>query len=155
MATEIERKFLVSNDFWKHHIIHSQKIIQAYISHRPEGIVRLRICNEKAYLTLKGKNNGLIRHEWEYEIPVKNAYEMLESKIYEGDYLEKTRYKVLYDNLTWEIDEFHGRYKGLVLAEIELADADEQISLPPFVGKEVSHDPRYFNSNLNQNSLIH
>lgn len=153
MALEIERKFLVSNDSWKASVIGSSKFIQAYLSHRPEGIVRLRITDGKAFLTIKGKTRGVKRHEWEYEIPLKDAYEMLENEIYEGSYLEKTRYFVEYMGEKWEVDEFHGKHEGLVLAEIELPEIDSKFTIPPFVGKEVSNDPRYFNSNLNLNGL--
>ena len=150
MAQEIERKFLLANDSWKEHVVSSTRMIQAYLSHRPEGIVRLRLCGEKAYLTIKGMTIGIKRNEWEYEIPVTDAYEMLDDKVYEGSYLEKTRYIVEYMGHKWEIDEFHGRLQGLVTAEIELDCADKDIPLPPFIGKEVSHDPRYFNSSLNR-----
>ena len=148
MAKEVERKFLVANDSWKDLVSESIDILQAYISHRVEGTVRLRLANNKAYLTLKGRTNGIERHEWEYEIPFKDGSEMIENKIYEGDYISKTRNFVRYENLNWEVDVFHGSLEGLILAEIELPDSDTPIELPPFIGEEVSGDPRYFNSNL-------
>lgn len=150
MAKEIERKFLVANDGWKAYVTGRKHFLQAYLSHRPEGIVRLRICDNVAYLTVKGKTIGIERCEWEYTIPLKDAYEMLKHRVYEGKYLEKTRYIVEYRGETWEIDEFHGRHEGLVLAEIELPSTEYVLDIPPFIGKEVSHDPRYFNSNLNK-----
>lgn len=147
---EIERKFLVTNDSWRPYVTRTTHFIQAYLSHRPEGIVRLRICNDNAFLTIKGKTTGIERHEWEYPIPLNDALEMMNNKVYEGKFIEKTRYIVETNGLKWEIDEFHGRHEGLILAEIELPDSNVQIELPNFVGKEVSNDPRYFNSNLNK-----
>lgn len=149
MAKEIERKFLLINDSWKQYVVKSTRIIQAYLSHRHEGIVRLRIYGDKAFLTIKGKTIGIERHEWEYEIPVKDAMEMLDLKVYENSFIEKTRHIVKYDNEIWEIDEFHGRHQGLILAEIETPYTGYVVKIPPFIGKEVSDDPQYFNSNLN------
>ena len=154
MAKEIERKFLVKNDEWRKFVVSSENFLQAYISHRVNGIVRLRITDTKAFITIKGRTKGIERHEWEYEIPVSDAREMLENRIYQGKYIEKTRYIVNCDGYCWEVDVFHGRHEGLILAEIEIPEADHNLALPSFIGKEVSHDPRYFNSNLNKNSSI-
>lgn len=153
MAIEIERKFLVKDDSWKQYVVKSTRFIQAYLSHRPEGTVRLRILEDKAFLTVKGKTAGIKRPEWEYEIPIEDAIRMFDSKVYEGEYLEKTRNIVVYKGAVWEVDVFHGRHDGLVLAEIELEDTEIYPELPPFVGREVSDDPRYFNSNLNLTGL--
>ena len=150
MAKEIERKFLIADDSWKKYVIKSEKYIQAYISHRPDGIVRLRMSNDKAYLTVKGRTTGIERHEWEYELPFSDAMEMLHAGVCEGGYIEKTRHIIDYRGHTWEVDEFHGRHEGLLLAEIELSSPKTEIDLPPFIGREVSHDPHYFNSNLNK-----
>lgn len=154
MGKEIERKFLVANDCWKNHIERKYNFLQAYISHRREGIVRLRICDNKAYLTIKGITIGIERHEWEYEIPITDALEMLHNNICEGDYLEKTRYIVKYEGYTWEIDEFHGKLEGLVLAEIELNCSQDCPPLPLFIGEEVSGNPKYFNSVLNKSQTF-
>lgn len=126
-------------------------LVQAYISHRHDGIVRVRIHNDmEARLTVKGRTTGIERHEWEYEIPVADAKEMIARGVTEGGCIDKTRHIVKYNGATWEIDEFHGRHEGLVVAEIELPEADYPLDIPPFIGREVSHDPRYFNSTLNQ-----
>lgn len=154
MAFEIERKFLLANDSWKSYVVSSSHLVQAYISHRHEGVVRLRIVDDAvARLTIKGKTDGIQRHEWEYDIPVQDAHNMIAQGVIEGDYIEKTRHTVEYDGFMWEIDIFHGRHEGLMLAEIELPSADAPIALPPFIGREVSHDPRYFNSALNRSSV--
>lgn len=150
MAKEVERKFLVANDSWKQFVVSSDNFLQAYLTHRINGTVRLRVCNQSAFITIKGRTHVIERHEWEYEIPLNDALEMIHNKIYQGQYIEKTRYYVDFEGYRWEIDQFHGRHEGLVLAEIELPHADADIPLPPFIGKEVSHDPRYFNSNLNR-----
>lgn len=143
MAKEIERKFLVSDTSIIDKCDRSVYIRQAYLSDRPESTVRVRIFGEQAFITIKSKNIGISRHEWEYEIPLKDAREILE-KCHTTGTIEKTRYICG----RWEIDIFHGRLEGLALAEIEMHDADEQIELPAFIGKEVSGDNRYFNSCL-------
>lgn len=148
MAAEIERKFLVANDSWRDMARASMNITQAYISHRPDGIVRLRLTDSKAWLTVKGRTRGISRNEWEYEIPIEDAREMIDHHIYEGSYLSKTRYLVDYKGRTWEIDEFHKGLKGLVLAEVELPSVETEVELPPFIGEEVSGNPEYYNSNL-------
>lgn len=154
MSKEIERKFLVNNDSWKNYVVGMEHLIQAYITHRINGTVRLRICDTKAFITIKGRTKGIERHEWEYEIPIEDAREMLANRIYQGKYIEKTRYYLNFNGYRWEIDVFHGRHEGLVMAEIELPDSYHVLQLPSFIGKEVSHDPRYFNSNLNRGSSI-
>lgn len=147
MAKEIERKFLVINDSF---VTMAEKVIhieQGYISHRPEGTVRVRIKAEKGYITVKSKNVGASRDEWEYEIPVLDAKDMLET-VCEGNIIIKDRYIVFYDNRTWEIDVFHGNNEGLTVAEVELKNAEEIITLPPFAGEEVTGNAKYYNSNL-------
>lgn len=150
MGKEIEHKYLVKDESWRQYVVSSDKFIQAYISHRKDGIVRLRISEHKAYITIKGRTVDCERGEWEYEIPVTDAQEMMAHKVYEGGYLEKRRYYVIYEGFKWEIDVFEGRHKGLILAEIELPDKQTEFIIPPFIGEEVSQDPQYFNSNLNK-----
>ncbi len=147
MAKEIERKFLVCNDSYRDMATIRIPILQGYISRRPEGTVRVRIFGDKAYITVKGKNRGCIRSEWEYEIPIADAQAML-AEVTEGSILEKERLVVPYQGHQWEIDVFHGRFEGLVTAEIELPDEYETFETPSFIGEEVTGDPRYFNSNL-------
>ena len=147
MAKEIERKFLVINDSFvkmSEKVIHIEK---GYISHRPEGTVRVRIKADKGYITIKSKNEGASRDEWEYEIPVHDAKQMLDT-VCEGNIIIKDRHIVSYGNHTWEIDVFHGKNEGLTVAEVELKNADENITLPPFIGEEVTGNAKYYNSNL-------
>jgi len=146
MAKEIERKFLVKNDSYKES---AQKnlIKQGYISTDIDKIVRVRISGEKAYLTIKGKNIGITRSEFEYEIQIDDAENMLEN-ICQKPIVEKIRYKLEYEGHTWEIDEFFGDNEGLKLAEIELKSEDEAFKKPEWLGIEVSDDVRYYNANL-------
>lgn len=147
MAKEIERKFLVNDDSYKAMSTSSRHIVQAYLSTSPDATVRLRIIDNKAYLTVKSRNVGCCRGEWEYEIPVADARDMIECCKLQ-DIIEKTRHYINFDNHLWEIDEFADRFKGLIVAEIELYTPDESFTLPPFIGKEVTGDPRYYNSSL-------
>lgn len=143
MAKEIERKFLVKNDNWQNMADNGEEIVQGYISTWPNPTVRIRTRGEHAYLTIKGSNHGIERDEWEYEIPKDEAEEMLKL-CNQNTLIEKIRYRVG----RWEIDAFKGRLSGLVLAEIELTSADEKVTLPDFIGPEVTDDSRYYNSSL-------
>ncbi len=147
MALEIERKFLVKDKSYREKAVRSSIIRQAYISDKVSGTVRIRVRDAKAYLTIKGKNNGAIRSEWEYEIPVKDAEEMA-SELTGGWSIDKVRHIVDVNGMDWEVDEFHGKHEGLTLAEIELASPDAPCPIPDFVGEEVTGDPRYYNSVL-------
>ncbi len=146
MATEIERKFLVKGDEWRK-LGKGTVYRQGYLSTVKERVVRVRTIDDKGYLTIKGITTGATRLEFEYEIPVKDANQMLD-ELCERPLIEKTRYVVEYGGLTWEIDEFAGENQGLILAEVELSSEDQQIELPDWIGEEVTGDPRYFNSNL-------
>ncbi|MCM1319012.1 MAG: CYTH domain-containing protein [Muribaculaceae bacterium] len=146
MALEIERKFLVINDEYKSMARAKYNIRQGYLTRRPEGIVRIRVKDDHAYLTVKGKNSGETRLEFEYEIPYADGEQML--ALCEGPNLHKTRYIVDYKGFTWEVDQFHGDKVGLVIAEVELHDISEKPAHPGFIGTEVTGDPRYYNSNL-------
>ena len=144
MPVEIERKFLVRGDGWK--TGHGVRFIQGYLNHDRERTVRVRIAGNRAFLTIKGISTGATRQEFEYEIPVVDAEQLLQ--ICEGPLIEKTRHTVDYAGMTWEVDEFHGANDGLVVAEIELADAAQTFARPVWIGTEVTSDARYFNSNL-------
>jgi CYTH domain-containing protein len=148
MATEIERKFLLKNDHWRAGVTGTE-ICQGY-AQLPNGIFRVRIYGQQAFLTVKGKLNGLSRTEFEYEIPVADARAMLET-VCEKPYIQKTRFLVKFDDKKWEIDEFYAENDGLIVAEIELESEDKQFELPEWAGKEVSEDLRYYNSNLIKN----
>ncbi len=146
MATEIERKYLVKGDSWRSLAVGST-YRQGYIATRGSATVRVRIAGDKGYLTIKGPSVGYSRSEFEYLIPLEDAQDMLQT-LCERPLIEKTRYKVDWGGLVWEIDEFDGSNKGLIIAEVELSDENQLIELPTWVGEEVSDDPRYFNSNL-------
>jgi adenylate cyclase len=146
MGLEIERKFLVTGTAWKA-LADGVLTRQGYLSTAAERTVRVRIAGAHGYLTVKGRTRGLSRAEFEYAISVEDAAAMLDS-LCEKPLIEKTRYQVPFGAHTWEVDEFHGANAGLVVAEVELANADEEPALPPWVGLEVSRDARYFNANL-------
>lgn len=147
MAKEIERKFLVINDLYQDMAIESHHLIQGYVSLRKEGTVRVRVKDNIGFLTVKGVNRGSERDEWEYPIPESDAIEMLQ-RVTEGAVIDKQRFIVPFEGHTWEVDRFAGSYAGLVIAEVELASSDEEVILPPFVGEEVTGNPRYYNSSL-------
>ncbi|MDZ8028352.1 MAG: CYTH domain-containing protein [Nostoc sp. SerVER01] len=146
MAKEIERKYLTIGDSWRG-LGQGSVYRQGYIPTQDKATVRVRIVGEKAYLTIKGPTVQYSRLEFEYPIPVQDAQEMLET-LCQRPFIEKIRYKIESGGLIWEIDEFDGVNKGLILAEVELSDENQQLELPDWIGEEVSHDSRYFNSNL-------
>ena len=146
MGLEIERKFLVTGTAWKA-LASGVLTRQGYLSSAVERTVRVRIAGDQGFLTVKGTSRGLTRAEFEYAIPVEDAAAMLDG-LCEKPLIEKTRYRVPFGAHTWDVDEFHGANAGLVVAEVELASADEEPALPPWVGREVSADARYFNANL-------
>ena len=148
MGMEIERKFLVSGDAYKKEAHEAVRITQGYLSSVPERSVRIRVRGDKGYITIKGAGNasGLSRFEWEKEIPVDEAKELL--LLCEPGVIDKTRHLVKAGDLTIEVDEFHGDNDGLVMAEIELGSEDEEYEKPDFLGKEVTGDRRYYNSHL-------
>jgi len=146
MAQEIERKYLLKDDSWRD-LAPGTVYCQGYIATQDKVTVRVRIAGQKGYLTIKGPSVDCSRLEFEYPIPVEDAQEMLNT-LCQKPLIEKIRYKVEWDGLIWEIDEFYGLNEGLILAEVELNDANQQISLPPWIGEEVSHHRKYFNSYL-------
>lgn len=144
---EIERKFLVDRNKWKPSG-KGEKIIQGYLSTDKERVVRIRIKRDKAWLTIKGKTQGIVRSEFEYEVPVQEAYEIMKMSL--DNPIEKTRYKERIGELIWEIDVFEGINQGLCLAEVELDDENQPIEIPGWITEEVSNDIRYFNAWLSQ-----
>lgn len=147
MAKEIERKYLVTDTSYREVATEKRHIIQAYLNRDPNATVRVRIAGDMAFLTIKGKNSGAVRDEWEYTIPISDARNMIE-RCATGRIIEKTRYIVPFGGYLWEVDEFGGELEGLTVAEIELPSADTEFSLPSFIGDEVTGDPRYYNSSL-------
>ncbi len=148
MPKEIERKFLVVSDEYKSSPRKYYK--QGYLSVEPDKTVRVRVVGDKGFLTVKGRNNGISRAEYEYEIPAADANDMLDNLVKTG-VIEKWRYVCVVDGKKWEVDEFLGDNAGLVVAEIELQSEDEPFSKPAWAGDEVSGDARYYNSSLSQN----
>jgi adenylate cyclase len=147
MPAEIERKFLVRGTDWR--TASPQRISQGYLNRHKHRTVRVRLAAPKAWLTVKGVSTGATRAEFEYEIPAEDAEDLL--KICDGPLVEKLRHKIEYEGLTWEVDEFLGENAGLIVAEVELTHEDQEFRRPPWVGREVTTDSRYFNSNLASN----
>lgn len=147
MAQEIERKFLVTGDF-KSEAFSQSRIVQGYISSARGRTVRVRIRDEKGYLTIKGASNesGTSRYEWEKEISLEEAEELM--KLCEPGIIDKTRYLVRSGQHVFEVDEFYGENDGLIVAEIELGSEEESFAKPAFIGDEVTGDVRYYNSQL-------
>ncbi len=147
---EIERKYLVTSDSYKQMAVARYHICQGYISREKTGTVRIRITDDKAYLTIKGKPAAghFARYEWEKEIDVQEAKELMQ--LCQGTIIDKTRWIVAAkeEGLKWEVDEFHGKHEGLTLAEIELTCEDQEVEKPNFVGEDVTSDPRYYNANM-------
>ncbi|MFY9089299.1 CYTH domain-containing protein [Arcobacter aquimarinus] len=149
MALEIERKYLVNLEKLGT-LENGNRIKQGYLSTNKDAVVRVRVKNDKAYLTIKGSNIGATRLEFEYKIPVVEANEMLD-KLCQKPVIDKTRYLIDYENHTFELDIFYGDNDGLVVAEVELLDENETIKLPSWIKEEVTSDERYYNSNLMKN----
>ena len=151
MALEIERKFLVLDDSYKEQAYANCHIRQGYICSERGRTVRIRIRDEHAYITIKGPslNGGLIRYEFEQEIPLDDARVLM--TLCEPGTIDKTRWLVRSGHHTFEVDEFHGDNAGLVVAEVELSSDSESFVTPPFIGQEVTGDRRYYNSQLRRN----
>ena len=144
---EIEHKFLVSGPY-KHLATDISHIVQGYLSDDPERTVRIRIRDDEAFITIKGpsSSDGLSRLEWEQAIPLDQARQLLTLCL--PGTIDKHRHIVPYEGHRWEVDEFHGHLEGLTLAELEVPSADTEFVAPPFLGPEVTGDPRYYNSQL-------
>jgi len=148
---EIERKFLVTSDSYKKEAFSQKRIIQGYLNSDPERTVRVRIKEDKAFMTVKGISNatGMSRFEWEKEIPVDEAEKLL--LLCEKGVIDKNRFEVKSGAHTYEVDEFYGENEGLVMAEIELQSETEYFEKPNWLGKEVTNDKRYYNSYISKN----
>lgn len=147
MGKEIERKFLVCDKSFMRMAESSTEIRQAYLSTSPDATVRVRIAGAKAFITVKSRNRGASRDEWEYDVPVSDAEEMI-AACCGHSLVSKRRYVVPYGAHRWEIDVFDGRLAGLTVAEVELREENEPVAIPPFIGREVTGDTRYYNSSL-------
>jgi adenylate cyclase len=147
MATEIERKFLVKNDAWRDQVESAERIAQGYLAADAAVTVRVRLRGDRAYLTVKGRTQGISRSEFEYPIPVADAEDMLRG-LAPLPPVEKVRHLIRSGAHLWELDVFEGANAGLAMAEIELAAEDEPFVLPDWAGEEVTADPRYYNAYL-------
>jgi adenylate cyclase len=145
MGKEIERKFLI--DAGQLELKNGQRIIQGYLPTSNLTVVRVRLLEDKALLTVKGKNSGAVRSEFEYEIPTEDAKEML-SELCDVSKIDKTRYVLKHGGKLWEVDIFHGQNEGLIVAEVELESEHDEIEMPDWVVAEVTGDPKYYNSSL-------
>lgn len=150
MAFEIEHKYLVVNDQFRDMATGKVDIRQGYLNRNPDRTVRVRTMftqgGTKGFLTVKSRNHGAKRLEFEYEIPGKDAEEIL--RLSEPGIVEKTRWIVPFGGLVWEVDEFHGSQKGVIVAEVEIPDDGILYEKPPFIGQDITGDPAYYNSNL-------
>lgn len=157
MALEIERKFLVVGQAWRQPVERQQRFSQGYLNRDKARTVRVRLSGtstgDQAWLTIKGESISATRAEFEYEIPVADARQLL--GLCEGPVIEKIRHLCTHQGMVWEIDEFLGENAGLVVAEIELASEDQVFARPTWLGKEVTDDGRYFNSALSQWPFSH
>jgi CYTH domain-containing protein len=149
MGKEIEKKFLILNNDWRH-LGTGEPYCQGYLNSEKERTVRVRIINDHGILTIKGPNVGGTRLEYEYDIPFDEAREILH-ELCRKPLIEKTRYKIPYKGFTWEVDEFKGENAGLIFAEIELQHEGQEFAKPPWIGEEVTDDSRYYNANLVKN----
>ncbi len=152
MGIEIERKFLVKNDSFKANSESKKLYKQGYIEGSLNATVRVRIIEDKGYLTIKSKSVNFSRNEYEYEIPLTDAEEMLTNLC--GNKVEKYRYIVWHDGNRWEVDEMLGENSGLLIAELELQSEDETFAFPDWLGEEVTHDYRYRNSYLAEKPFL-
>ena len=150
MATEIERKFLVTSDAWRDEVTETLTLRQGYLMTDQRCSIRARVSSSSAWLTIKGKKAGPTAPEFEYPIPVKDAEAILDL-LAKRPLIEKKRHLVPRDGFVWEVDEFFGQNEGLIIAEIELASEDQTFPLPPWIGREVTGEGRYCNANLVSN----
>ncbi|MFT3748482.1 MAG: CYTH domain-containing protein [Agriterribacter sp.] len=147
MPIEIERKFLVNHNKWNALPKPQGKLYrQGYLLNDIHKTIRIRLSNENAFITIKGKTTGATRSEFEYNIPLTDAKQLLDN--FSNNEISKTRYNISYKNKLWEVDVFHGENEGLIVAEIELQSEDEPFDIPDWITEEVTHDPKYYNANL-------
>ena len=146
MGIEIERKYLVKGTDWKKGT-KAQLYQQGYLSSHADRTVRVRRADDQGYITIKGKSEGARRVEYEYAIPLQDALELLHH-LCEQPIIEKARYRIEYEGLVWEVDEFQGENTGLIVAEVELSDEHQKVILPPWVDREITLELKYYNSQL-------
>lgn len=147
MAIEIERKFLLKDESWRPAADAGTKMRQGYLSNSDKSSIRVRISDDTAHLNIKSAEPGCVRREYEYPIPVADAEELL-ADLCQDALIEKVRYRVNFSDFIWEIDVFSGANQGLIVAEIELDELEQEFPQPPWIGREVSDEIRYYNSHL-------
>ena len=152
MPLEIERKFLVAHDRWKKYVVRHSKIQDGLIASNNGNKARVRIADDKATIALKSRRMGVVRTEFEYEIPCADAEEILRTMC-EGNVLNKVRHFVIHKDATWQVDVYDDILKGIVIAEIELTQPDQVLQIPDWVGAEVTDDPRYRKVNMRAERL--
>jgi CYTH domain-containing protein len=152
MAREIERKFLVSDQSWREHWTKSERLIDGLLAISDERKVRVRIYERRATITVKTRRTGAAREEFEYMIPVEDARELIACHC-DGNVLEKVRHYVPYQGFVWEVDVYEGILSGMILAEVELENADIEVLLPHWIGREVTADPEYKKINMRNKAL--
>ena len=144
MGTEIERKFRVTNDSWREAVVSTASMRQGYLAFGPPAAVRIRVADDSATVNIKGATLDIVRSEYEYPISTEEARAMLD-ELCQGQVICKTRHLVPWEGHTWEVDVFEGANEGLIIAELELDRPDEPYARPPWIGEEVSGDPRFLN----------
>jgi CYTH domain-containing protein len=147
MPLEIERKFLVAHDGWKKYVVRSSKIRDGLIASNNGNKARVRIADDKATIALKSRRMGMVRTEFEYAIPCADAEEILRTMC-DGNVLNKVRHFVIHKDATWQVDAYDDILKGIIIAEIELTQPDQDLQIPDWVGAEVTNDPRYRKANM-------
>ena len=148
MAIEIERRFRVSSDAWRGDVARATQITQGYLAITTESVIRVRVRDTQGYVTIKSRDGGMSRQEFEYAVPLADAQALL--KLCGQRVLEKTRHEVRYAGYLWEIDEYKKPLEDLILAEVELASESEDPPRPLWIGEEITHDGSYSNSALAQ-----
>jgi adenylate cyclase len=148
MAVEIERRFRVSNDAWRAMVERSTRITQGYLAITEHSVIRVRVRDAAGYVTIKSRDGGLARQEFEYSVPLDDARSLL--GLCGQKILEKVRHEVIHDGYRWEIDEYSEPFDGLVIAEVEMQSVGEDPPLPPWIGEEITHDGRFSNAALAQ-----
>ncbi|MFT4762512.1 MAG: adenylate cyclase [Paraglaciecola sp.] len=146
MPIEIERKFLLKNSKWRDQVNNGKEIKQGYLNSNANRTVRVRTKGKLGFMTVKSKTINATRKEYEYEIPIQDAKELL--LLCEQPLVEKVRFEIIHNQKIWEVDEFKGINEGLIVAEIELEDEQEKIELPDWIGEEVTLNKKYYNSSL-------
>ncbi len=148
MAVEIERRFRVSSEAWRESVVRSTQITQGYLAITEYAVIRVRVRDTEGYVTIKSRDGGLAREEYEYPVPLEDARSLI--NLCGAKILEKVRHDVTYAGYLWEIDEYFEPFEGLIIAEVELQSEDEDPARPPWIGEDITHDGNFSNAALAQ-----